>query len=433
MAADPPILLVGPKGEPFGRLRYGVSTLVSGAETRAVQENLAKSSAIAATLKEHIESAGYHVAADALQDALRLIQQVRRGEALSHVSVTVQRVNVPTRRSERTPLRLIPQKRTLQRATPLMAHPSSNSSGISFFEAERTFPNDDAHSWYESLKGLDDQKEKLLLELEMLLYPERLEEWSKRHHKGVVLKLCDRTRNRVPLILFEGDVGTGKTALAETVGDALARRLQSGAVHLLKINTQVRGTGQVGEMSDLIVQAFTQAAVRARSLKGEPVLLLLDEADALAASRDVQQMHHEDKAGLNTLIQRLDNLRPTRLPIAALFITNRPAALDPAIRRRAALTLRFERPDDVIRAEIFRSAVPELKLSDTILAKLTRLTGKPEKKNHGVPFTASDLTDRLLPAALRAAFAANRALTVDDLISQAEALSATPPFGGGDL
>jgi hypothetical protein len=38
----------------------------------------------------------------------------------------------------------------------------------------------------------------------------------------------------------------------------------------------------------------------------------------------------------------------------------------------------------------------------------------------------------LLPAALSAAFAANRALTVDDLISQAEALSATPPFGGGD-
>jgi AAA+ superfamily predicted ATPase len=168
--------------------------------------------------------------------------------------------------------------------------------------------------------GLDDHKEKLLLELEMLLYPERLERWSKRHHGGVVLKLCERTRNRVPLILFEGDVGTGKTALAETIGDALARRLNAGKVHLLKINTQVRGTGLVGEMTDLIVQAFTQAEARARVLKGEPVLLLLDEADALAASRDAQQMHHEDKAGLNTLLQRLDNLRPTRLPIAALFM-----------------------------------------------------------------------------------------------------------------
>lgn len=429
MAADPPILLVGPKGEPFGRLRHGVLTLVTEAEARAVRENLAKSSATSAALEDQIESAGYHVTAAALQDALRLIQQVRRGEALPYVSVTVQSVNVPVGRHEQTPV--LGGGLKARRVIPAMANPPSNASGISFFEAERTFPNDDAQIWYESLKGLDDHKKKLLLELEMLLYPERLEEWSKRHHRGTVLKLCQRTRNRVPLILLEGDVGTGKTALAETVGDALARRLQSGTVHLLKINTQVRGTGLVGEMTDLIVQAFTQAEVRARSLQGKPVLLLLDEADALAASRDMQQMHHEDKAGLNTLLQRLDNLRPTRLPIAALFITNRPDALDPAIRRRAALTLQFERPNEAIRIEIFRSAVPELKLSETHLATLTRLTGETEKKNRGVPFTASDLTDCLLPAALRAAFAANRALTVDDLVSQAEALTPTPPFGGG--
>lgn len=314
-----------------------------------------------------------------------------------------------------------------------MTNPPSNPSGISFFEAERTFPNDDAQSWYESLKGLNDHKEKLLIELEMLLYPERLDRWSKCHHGGVVLGLCERTRNRVPLILFEGDVGTGKTALAETVGDALARRLNSGKVYLLKINTQVRGTGLVGEMSDLIVQAFTQAEARVRALKGEPVLLLLDEVDALATSRDTQQMHHEDKAGLNTLLQCLDNLRPTRLPITALFATNRPDVLDPAIRRRAALSLRFERPNEGVRAEIFRSAVPELQLSDAMLTKLTRLTGETEEKNRGVPFTASDLTDRLLPSALRAAFAANRPLTAHDLIVQAEELSATPPFGGGGL
>src|SRR5262249_42567807 len=139
---------------------------------------------------------------------------------------------------------------------------------------------------------------------------------------------------------------------------------------------------------------------------------------------------HEDKAGVNTLLQRLNNLRSTRLPLGALFITNRPEVLDPAIRRRAALTLRFERPNERIRAEILRAAVPELKLSETHLAKLTRLTGEAEGKNRGVPFTASDLTDRLLPSALRAAFAADRALTAEDLVSQAEALSATPPFGG---
>jgi AAA+ superfamily predicted ATPase len=428
MAIDPPILLVSPQGEPFGQLRQRVLALVSGAETRALRENLAKAGAISATLKEQIEGAGYHVTAEALQDALRLIQQVRRGDALPHVSVTVQSVHARGGRTERMPL---PHSELMaKRATPPMGTSPDNPSGISFFEAERTFPNDEAHIWYESLKGLDDHKAKLLLELEMLLYPERLEAWSKRHHRGVILQLCERTRHRIPLILLEGDVGTGKTALAETIGDALARRLQLGRVHLLKITTQVRGTGLVGEMTDLIVQAFTQAEARARTLKGEPVLLLLDEADALATSRDTQQMHHEDKAGVNTLLQRLNNLRSTRLPLGALFITNRPEVLDPAIRRRAALTLRFERPNERIRTEILCSAVPELQLSEKHLAKLTRLTGETERKNRGVPFTASDLTDRLLPSALRAAFAADCALTADDLVSQAEALSATPPFGG---
>src|SRR5260370_14180197 len=208
----------------------------------------------------------------------------------------------------------------------------------------------------------------------MLLYPEGLKEWSKRYHGGQVLRICDLYRNRVPLILFEGYVGTGKTALAETIGDALARQIGEGRqVHLLKINTQVRGTGQVGEMSDLIVQAFVQAEARARALRGDPVLLLLDEADALAVSRETQQMHHEDKAGLNTLLQRLDNLRLTRLPIAALFITNRPDALDPAVRRRAALDLHFERPRDEIRAQIFLTSVPELKVGNAEICQLFRL------------------------------------------------------------
>lgn len=425
MATDAPILLVGSSGEPYGRLRAGALTLVVEAEARASRENLAKSTAITMTLEELVTGAGYHITPESLQEARQSINQVRRGELVRNISIIVRRTgsapNIDA--GKRAGSGSLEKKEKSP-----MANPTNTAATISFFEAERTFPNDDTHAWYESLKGLNDHKQKLLMELEMLLYPERLEKWSERHHKKV-LKLCERTRNRVPLILFEGDVGTGKTALAETIGDALARKIKSHHVHLLKINTQVRGTGQVGEMSDLIAQAFTQAEQRTRSLKGDPVLLLLDEADALAASRDVQQMHHEDKAGLNTLLQRLDNLRPARLPIATLFITNRPDALDPAIRRRAALTLRFERPDDVVRAEIFRDALPELKLTDDVLSKLVRLTGPTEKKNRSVPFTASDITDRLLPGALRAAYAENHPFTAEDLLRQAEELSATPPFG----
>jgi AAA+ superfamily predicted ATPase len=143
----------------------------------------------------------------------------------------------------------------------------------------------------------------------------------------------------------------------------------------------------------------------------------------------MQQMHHEDKAGLNTVPQRLDNLRLTRLPLAAVIITNRPDALDPAIRRRAELGLRFRRPDDQTRAEIIRTSVPELEISNQQMAKLLRLTGEQEEKTVGMPFTATDITDRLLPGALRVAFQEQRVLQVEDLLEQAQVLLATPLTG----
>jgi AAA+ superfamily predicted ATPase len=182
-------------------------------------------------------------------------------------------------------------------------------------------------------------------------------------------------------------------------------------------------------MSDLIAQAFVQAEARAKALKGDPLLLLMDEADALAASRDTQQMHHEDKAGLNTLLQRLNNLRLTRLPIAVIFITNRPDALDPAIRRRAALDLNFLRPNDEVRAELIKTSVPELSLTSEQLAELVRLTGEQEPKNKGIQFTSSDITDRLLPSALREAYTQDRPLRFEDILEHARRLEPSPRMG----
>jgi len=419
------INLIGTTGEPFGKLRLGALELIAEAEGVARRDNLAKTSAITKVLRTYVESSGHSVTDIHLKEAIHTLNRVRSGEPIREVLLTVSSRQVGRDKVMEIPSALTPLKNTIP-----MSSPTTPSAAISFFESEREFPDPDAQVWYTRLVGLDEQKERLLVELEMLLFPEQVEAWSKEHH-GKLLQLWQLYQNRVPLILFEGDVGTGKTALAETVGDALARRIPGKKkVHLLKLNTQVRGTGLVGEMSDLIAQAFTQAEARTRALRGAPVLLLIDEADALAASRDTQQMHHEDKAGLNTVLQRLDNLRITKLPIAVLFITNRPEALDPAIRRRAALDLHFERPTDEIREKIITSAVPEIPISATQLAELVKLTGSTSSKNHGIGFTASDITDRLLPSALRTAFTQKRALTVTDLIEQAKLIEATPKFGG---
>jgi AAA+ superfamily predicted ATPase len=407
------IQMVGAGGESLGRLPHSAEDVIAEAEQHARDHNLAKRKCFPKVLRQHVEAAGYAVEDSDLAEGVARLEAVRAGQQPSSIEIRVCAGAGAAGPAAGRPGQQMPSKRT-------------ESSASRFFEAERNYPNPEARAWYDRLIGLDEQKRQLLLELELLLCPARLADWSRKHH-GKELRACRIMANRAPLILLEGDVGCGKTALAETVGDPLAERLGL-PVTLLKVNTQVRGTGLVGEMTDLIVQAFTQAEARADELKGAPVLLLIDEADALAAKRADQHMHHEDKAGLNTLLQRVDSLRLGGRRIAVIFITNRPDALDPAVRRRAALDLSFGRPDDAVRAEILRQSLPELELPPEQLRELVTLTGATAKKKYGATFTASDLTDRLLPAAVRDAYAAGRALVAADLIKYAREMEPTPPM-----
>jgi AAA+ superfamily predicted ATPase len=399
--------LIGATGEPLGALSVGADEIIAEAERHARDNNMSKRRCFPLILRQYVEAAACAISESDLSDAVANLESVRGGDRPSAIQLKVRRDE-----SNRS------GKEQVQKMSTKMSHASR------FFEPERVYPNPNARAWYDRLVGIDDQKKRLLLELELLLYPDRLANWSRKHH-GKEIRACQIMASRAPLVLLEGDVGCGKTVLAETIGDALAG-LAGGQVHLLKVNTQVRGTGMVGEMTDLIVQAFTQAEARADSLRGQPLLLLIDEADALAAKRVDQHMHHEDKAGLNTLLQRIDGLRLSGRCIAVLFITNRLDALDPAIRRRAALRLSFRRPGDEQLAELFRQSVPEVDLSARCIRELVAATGAEAQKKYGATFTWSDVTDRLVPAAMRDAYADRRPMTAEDIIHHAREMEPTP-------
>lgn len=401
------VILVTSTGE-VDQLAESVEAIVRNAEARARDENRAKRSVFPSAIRDAIEAAGYQLSEADLAMAVTKFEAVRRGEVSPDAAVRVSCAEGRFSRRER------PREE--------LSKTHVDASNQRFFEAELTYPDSQARARYERLVGLDDHKARLLLELELLLYPDRLEDWSRRYH-GAVLALCEGYRDRPPLVLLEGDVGCGKTALAETIGDKLASEMKT-AVHLLRVNTQVRGTGLVGEMTDLIVQAFALCEARAAALNGPPILLLIDEADALAARRDQQHMHHEDKAGLNTLLQRIDGLRRGQHRVVVLFITNRPDVLDPAVRRRAALRLVFQRPGVEARKDLFRRLLPELKLTNQELAELAKATGPRRKRTAGC--TPSDITDRIVPAAVREAYAARRALTAGDVVAQARLTDPTP-------
>src|ERR1700735_5768023 len=117
-------------------------------------------------------------------------------------------------------------------------------------------------------------------------------------------------------------------------------------------------------MTKLLANAFDYVAKNIPKPKGAKSsiagILLIDEADALAQSRELGQMHHEDRAGVNALIRGVDDLATGNLPAIVVMCTNRLDALDPAIRRRAAATFTFTRPDEQQRHAFLKPVLEEI-------------------------------------------------------------------------
>lgn len=303
-----------------------------------------------------------------------------------------------------------------------------NDSSDGIFDDVREFPDPDVKRRYERLVGLDIMKERLTKEAMMRLQPSSLHDWSQRHFKDQLPALTYFQR-RPPLFVLAGDVGTGKTELAESFGDDVARR--SGIPVLLhSLSLTARGTGAVGEMTRLISAAFGIVKSQATSIPdgvGADVghVLLIDEADALAQSRESAQMHHEDRAGVNALIRGIDDLAEGRRPVLIVMCTNRLGALDPAVLRRAAATFEFSRPNAEQRRAVLRNAFPQFVCSDAELAQIVELTGKHSES--GVGFSFSDLTQRLIPSVVLAAFP-DRGINADLIASIASTTKPTPAF-----
>ncbi|MCH7840873.1 MAG: AAA family ATPase [Planctomycetes bacterium] len=211
---------------------------------------------------------------------------------------------------------------------------------------------------YDRLVGLDDYKGRLVKETLLLVDPTLLHEWNEKYHRGK-LEALDYFRSRPPLFILAGDVGTGKTALARSYGNEVAKRAKV-QVHLYALSLNARGSGAVGEMTRLISSAFKtvrDAVAKSRGERGRSsrgVIMLIDEADALAQSREAAQMHHEDRAGVNALIRGVDDIASEQLPIAIILCTNRLVAIDPAVHRRAAVIFEFRRPNRAQRLQVMR-------------------------------------------------------------------------------
>lgn len=299
------------------------------------------------------------------------------------------------------------------------------------FGAVDEFPNPYAQERYGALVGLDDLKARIVAEAQVLIDPGGLVEWSKRHHGAVIPAVTD-LQNRAALIVLAGDVGTGKSELAETVGDAIARALGI-PVTLFPLSLTARGRGAVGEMTTLLTRAFdyVRQETGVRDKVGRPTsasILLVDEADAIAQSRSLAQMHHEDRAGVNALIRGIDDLRRDRLPVLTVMCTNRRDAIDPAVQRRAAAIFNFERPNETLRRRVFETFLEGAGLNEAQMIRLVQVSGVANGRPYG--WTFSDLRQRFLPEVILDAMPGP--LVGDRVVELATNFEPTPPFSGGE-
>lgn len=296
------------------------------------------------------------------------------------------------------------------------------------FEPTIEFPDPYYKRLFASLIGLDHIKERLIKEASLMLSPHLLDEWAEKYHSAD-LHILEVVKSRVPLFVFAGDVGSGKTALAESFGSEISDQHKL-PVYLFRLSLTARGNGAVGQMTTLITNAFEEVRNFAREgmQEGKPshgVIMVIDEADSLAQSRESIQMHHEDRAGVNALIRGLDGLTEEGLPIVIVLCTNRPTSIDPAVRRRAAEIFHFSRPSVNLIYSILEHNLNISKFTKTKIEALATVLSEAGEDKIGV--TCSDITQRYLSSLVLHAYPSS-AISIENAMQIAKAFQPTPPF-----
>lgn len=268
----------------------------------------------------------------------------------------------------------------------------------SIFDNTIELPSSSIKERAKYLIGFESKFQRIFGNLKLLLDQEGLKEWSKKFHNSE-LPIINQLTDRYPLVILSGDVGTGKTVSSEAIADRAVRELGKEGF-FLKLSTRVRGEGLHGQMGNLVNDAFLQ--VKNQAGKRRLAFLLIDEADAIATTRSTLQMHQEEKAAVNTLIQKIDEVRELQGRVIIFMSTNRLHLLDEAIIRRAAVILEFERPTQEERKELFATSLEGIKFTPKQLDALAELTS-PEK-NDGLGHSFSDVKLKILPEAVAKCF-----------------------------
>jgi SpoVK/Ycf46/Vps4 family AAA+-type ATPase len=159
-----------------------------------------------------------------------------------------------------------------------------------------------------------------------------------RETEAKIARVLDEQRGRLRLarhgivpkskLLFWGPPGCGKTLAAHFIAHELGL-----PVGLLRLSTVI--SSYVGDTASHLQRVFDFA-------NKTPMVLLLDEADAVGKNRDDRNDVGELKRVVNSLLQAIDMFKTDRSVVVAA--TNHQYLLDPALWRRFDDIIQFPLP-----------------------------------------------------------------------------------------
>ena len=201
---------------------------------------------------------------------------------------------------------------------------------------------------YEDIGGLKDEIQKVREMIELpLRHPEIFEKLGVEAPKGVLLY---------------GPPGTGKTLLAKAVAN------ESNA-HFISISGPEIMSKFYGESEARLREIFKEAREKA------PTIVFIDEIDSIAPKRE-EVTGEVERRVVSQLLSLMDGLE-ARGKVIVIAATNRPNAIDPALRRpgRFDREIEIKVPDKRGRFEILQIHTRHMPLTQEVdLEKLSAVT-----------------------------------------------------------